>query len=233
MASRAPEPPRWFTENRWLALEPGPFVWENSRSGKVEPHRLEVLSAGKLPVPSGELIATSLILGLSVEEEDNGGYLRVPPGTYDVRLTLDHGCESRERPSAGYLSLSRGSERETERRVLSRVGGGDQDGIFDVSKYVFAVCDRGRFRAAFGGSWQRVRAVVGRWQRFQTWLEECRIVHDPVVQRFPLPGGGDVLAVELLLPRAAAVGGFGADGSLVALHFSFLTHAVPYGTEFE
>ncbi len=117
--------PDWLRCNPWKALCEERFTFHNALEGEDETHTTRISEPSlTLDVPSGELILTSLIMDLS-PEGSCGGFVRVPPGTYEVRITSTRREGSDDEEAAAYVFLLRARAKEDSISLLWSEGGDD------------------------------------------------------------------------------------------------------------
>jgi hypothetical protein len=222
MAPRLDAQPAWLRRNPWKAMQTGTFLFDDPLARPPhnrQRHSLSVSSSVPIHVPSGELIATSVVTDLA-STGPCGGYVTIPRGTYRTAFTLD-AYEKRTQEGkayggveAAYFSLLLSENAEVRRDVLFRVSEEppQETGLFFVNKHLLVLADR--------------REVLDAFQHadFEEWSTRILGTLDTSrpLQSLDLPfGKGELHCVRAPNGVAAVVAGYDEAGSLTAIHFDW------------
>jgi len=218
----------WLNTAAWRALQPGQHLIGD------EVHNIVIIECGDLLLPSGRLVAADPFVTLIRQNP----YHLVPPGSYPVRVTLDDTIE-REM----YVSLILASTSEAERHFLTPLRPyGEPSPVPEEGSYYGIAVDAGTVCFVDDEAVQQGMPVDE-----LSWFDELfendgddswfRVMDDPAHIR---PG-----LANIHLPRAEdganiiichsgwgdgfypVVGGYDAEGHLVAVHIDLLVHDTP------
>ncbi len=216
---------RWLNTPAWQALQPGQHQIDD------ELHHLVVIECGDLMLPSGRLVAEDPFVTLTRQNP----YYLVPAGAYPVRVTID---ETIEREM--YVSLILAPTDEAERRLLIPYQpDGERYPEPEAGSYYGVTVDAGAVCFVDDEAIQQGMPVdSSTWhdELFQNDRDDCwfNLMDNPAHIRAGL--------ANILLPRATdganiiichsgwgddfypVVGGYDAQGNLVAVHIDLLIH---------
>jgi Protein of unknown function (DUF4241) len=218
----------WLNTSAWRALQPGQHLIGD------EVHNILVVECGDLLLPSGRLVAADPFVTLMRQNP----YYLVPAGAYPVRVTLD---ETIEREM--YVSLILASTGESERRFLTPLRPyGEPTSPPEEGSYYGIAVDAGTVCFVDDEAVQQGMPVDE-----LTWFDELfendredswfHLMDDPAQIRaglanIPLPRADD--GANIIICHSGwgdgfypVVGGYDADGRLVAVHIDLLVHDTP------
>ncbi len=220
------------------------FCWPNTpswcalREGKIQfgdtNHHFEVVDCGKLVLPSGRLVACDPFADMA-----RGGnhYFQVPPGSYPVRVTVidvsEEGDGSHLREA--YASLLLTDVPEVRRGALALLQEGDEPPVLEEGEFIGFGVDAGTACFVDDEALKTGMPPEEEWpQLFDSEDSSCWFARmdDPDHLReglanvpLPLAKNGENLVLfhsgwgDGAYP---VVGGYDAQGNLVAIHIDFL-----------
>ena len=216
----------WLNMPNWRALQMGQHIIGE------EPHDLSVVDCGDLVLLSGRLVAADPFVTL----ERQNPYYAVPAGTYPVRVTID---ETLEREM--YVSLILSSSPEVERRFLTpfKPGGEPYPPAEDDESFYGVSVDAGTVCFVDDEAVQQHMPVdEATWgddlfenDTAESWFN---LMDNPAhiragLANILLPGATD--GANIIISHSGwgdgfypVVGGYDAQGSLVAVHIDLLIH---------
>jgi hypothetical protein len=217
----------WLDDSSWRALRPGPHVIGG------DSHELVVVECGELKLPSGRLVAADPFVTLDWQN----AYYPVPAGTYPVRVTIDETI-GREL----YVSLILAPAKEAARRpmVPSMPDGTpypevDADSFYGIPVDAGTVCfvDDEAVRRGMPEDMTTWHDALFDNDSANSWFN---LMDNPDhiragLANMPLPRATD--GANLILSHSGwgdghypVVGGYDAEGHLVAVHIDLLVHDV-------
>jgi Protein of unknown function (DUF4241) len=215
----------WLNTPAWRALQPGQHLIAD------EVHDIVVVDCGDLALSSGHLVAADPFVTLTSWNR----YYLVPPGAYPVRVTID---ETIEREM--YVSLILAPTSEIERRLLNPYGpDGEPYPEPEVGSFYGIAVDAGTVCFVDGEAVQRGMPLdESSWsdelfenEKDDSWFH---LMDDPAhiragLANIPLPRASD--EANIVISHSGwgdgfypVVGGYDADGNLVAVHIDLLLH---------
>lgn len=220
----------WPNLDSWSAEKTGTIVVENERI------TLSVVDCGELQLPNGRLSACDPFVGL---DGVASSYLDVPPGTFPVTATIADVSEEQDGSHLreAYLTVRFADRPESKRRILRMTGDGTAENDLPPGEFYGFGVDAGT--ACFVDA---AAAVIGMPADTLTWDEDVfqpddgggwfDMMDDPDHLRaglanVPLPLAPD--AANIVLCHSGwgdgvypVIGGYDADGALVAVHIDFM-----------